>query len=791
MCALDGLRNLVCQRHRPGSSSHDSLAKHLETQRIAAAALAGFARSKPLREYIGKAAVLQQMMQCLSPDDRLKEIQLAIAARELEGSSTYESMSQDEGADQTIGAYAGQSLEHLQLPAEITFSTLEACSLQLALIAVSDESAAAQLKSAGFHRCHRSGIEFEFAWDRAWPGLSILTKLIHARSPSSEGLDVDGGQLKDLEMIPAAAQPAVADASLQVLYSMLASGSITEQEDAASLLREVAADGSGLQDAEALASLCIGLESASLSVQMDAAWLLGRAALSQASRQQLVQLGCLQPLLKLSQLDSAARAAARLAEQAVALLTYLAGEELAARKMMELDGIPCIVRLLSSSSSTTGVQAQAASCVSALCSTEAAKVKILECGGVAALRGLLSSPSQEVQDHATHALAELLAPAKVGLPSPGPAGDAHGSAASQKAAPTASSFQPATSNKIMQLMEQLALPGQEDSSRVSVAHAILQLAQSPANRALLAQQNRLEPLIDLLHTPDGDLQQLGAAILSLLAVNGETALAIAHADAVDPLKRLVATRSSPARLDAAVALCLVLAGVNDYLDFEELRAYHSASLQQVMTAGRSRSAKQQLQSATVIAQVARHHVYRFHVTTTEGLPMLLKLLRASLDNIDAQQIPTCILAAISAMTVLPSASRALHEEGIIPLLLQCVGGHHLKGTSSAATTNVAYQNWNHVVMAVFRISVGSPAELAERWQVQANLGAFACLGLFPTSVVQRHSSCQGLAGTANDSAAEEPTQDIPILQQVVEKDGIKPLLGLLGSPEPLLQAQAA
>ena len=798
-CVLDGLET-------DQSDSVDKKKAKLELSCDASTALLGFARNGTMRQYLSSDRLIGLLSKVILGDHPRS---LGPAAKE--SSCSPDLIAAEQGDDGRYLLRQATDIDTVHLGCA-TKRLANTAGMQLALMAANDARAAQQLQSACAWSPAPFLAEARMEWDQLLSGPSALAKLIFglaagnphpcSRLPQHAAALVAGSnQQQRTGILPPNDSRASADGdSLLRLFEQLQSASVPAQEDAMSLLIDVVNSAYFVDEqhaVRAIGALVAGLSSSSLRVQTGAAELLKWPLIIGSCQQEFLETGALQGLLDMLH-KGVHKDGLAAAQAAAAALTHLVQDSNALQLVVQLGGVKSLVELLDESSES--LQEQVVHCLMAICASAAGREAVRQCNGPDRLQSLLESPSADLQDLATAALAAVhVNPEHAHEPPPSDYQDA------LQATRNVSSFGkdevqicvqtegPVQDLNVQHLLQQLRLPQASEAAKTSSMRAILQALQERDARSSYRESYALKSFIDLLHSSSTQLQLLTCSALGMLATDSQTALAIAGADALEPLKRIVEGKASAAVHDAAMALNLVLAGVYDYVSIGVLHRPHIPSLEH-MTASLSMARPQQhLQAAAALARMTKfHHCQVAAVRHVDGLlPALVMVVQSTAS-------PPPVVA--EAMTVLANLTQLFDHEmrqkvfdaGAWSAVCGVLSTYSVDESKNQDTHRI----WSHAALALHAMALpdenGSSPVTDSNGATIPDVFALICLGFFAIADVRQCSSPASSYSKDDRSPANPPSPaHQESLLKIVQRDGMKPLLGLLASSRPSTQAHAA
>ena len=278
----------------------------------------------------------------------------------------------------------------------------------------------------------------------------------------------------------------------------------------------------------------------------------------------------------------------------------------------------------------------------------------------------------------------------------------------------------------------------------------------------------LDLIADLQPSAEPNKQKTAAMGLRLLAANPCIAIQIAKLDGLPPLQLLVQTRISPANLQAAMAVSLIIASINERVT-QCMRGCDELSLEMVIAAARLGDKQEQIAAAAVLERLASSEIYRRCILKLGGLDVLAHLLRS--------QSPTLRLAALKAIAETAQSQAAalkLSVLGIRPILMGVVEANLLTAAELAAELGAELEEnhqaqdslrlrwcaWSSALLALWRLA------MAEHWQSSASTAdapfdlaaftIFACATFFERAEAKTDPMRYHLLGQQIASSSSAP-----------------------------------
>ncbi len=232
----------------------------------------------------------------------------------------------------------------------------------------------------------------------------------------------------------------------------------------------------------------------------------------------------------------------------------------------------------------------------------------------------------------------------------------------------------------------------------------------------------LDLIADLKPSAERDKQKTAAVGVRLLAANPCIAIRIATLDGLPPLQLLAQTPITPASLQAAMAVSLIIASINERVA-QCMRACDELSLDMVIAAARLGDKEERIAAAAVLERLASSEIYRRRILKLGGLDVLAQLLRSP-----SPTLRSAALKAIAETAQSQAAALKLSALGIRPILMGVVEASLLTAPELAAELGADLEEnqlassslqlrwcaWSSALLALWRLA------MAEHWQSSAS-----------------------------------------------------------------------
>ena len=349
---------------------------------------------------------------------------------------------------------------------------------------------------------------------------------------------------------------------------------------------------------------------------------------------------------------------------------------------------------------------------------------------------------------------------------------------------------------LQHLLQQLQLPAASDTAKISLMHAILRALPDSDALSSFREMAALRPFVDLLHSSMTQLQQTACIALGMLATDSKTALAMARADALEPLRRIVEDKdTSAASYDAAVAVNLILAGIYEFVSFQRLQQPHVASLAKMVEALSLSQPEKHLQAAAALAHITKFRECQLAaIRHVDGfLPALLGVIQSPASS---PRIVAEAMTAVANLTQLPSwaVQQQLLDANAWPAVCEVLSRYSV----DRSTDHDTHRIWAHAAQALLAMVLPDETDSSDSSPSTDTIDAtvsdaitIACFGFFAINDVQQCSSPVHQPGSGPSSADAPRLAHHESLLEIVQRAGTKPLLGLLASACPSTQAHAA